>query len=151
LKYNKKKLNLYICGLILSLGFVGCSSNNEVVEPTSEVVETVAKTEPTQSEINAGIKKDAVKADFVILNGHEEDNLGKPYIVEGEVSFVGDTTAVLPTFSVTTKEGNGVGMYDITNFDKVIVAKGDKVKVYGKLTGKSDIGLIQISGNIIEK
>jgi hypothetical protein len=145
------KIGICICGIILSLGFIGCSSkSSEVVKPLEKPIEQKI-VEPTQDELNATIKKEAVKADFVTLNGHEADFIGKSYFVEGEVTFIDDSNSVLPMFSVKTKEGDGFGMYDVVNFNKTVVVKGDKVKVYGKLSGKSDIGVPQISGNVIEK
>ena len=139
--------------MVLSFSFAGCSSKpNEEVKPTVAKVIKQKVAEPTQAEINAKIKKEATKADFVKVNGHENENKGKAYYVEGEVTFIDNINTTLPTFTVTTKEGTGFGMYDIMNFNHISVIKGDKVKAYGRLSGeKDDKGMIQMSGNIIEK
>ena len=149
----RKKLGLYICILVLAVGMVGCGTNkSSETKPTAVKVAEQKTTEPSQAEINEKIKKEAVKADFVEINGYEAANAGKSYYVEGTVSNVDNTNNVLHLFTVTTKEGDGAGMYDILNFSDVSVVEGDKVKVYGKLDGvKNEKGMIQISGNVIEK
>lgn len=106
----------------------------------------------SQDDINKKTKAQAVKADFVTINGHEKENKDKPFFIIGEVTNIDDTNKVLPTFTVTTKEGNGLGVYDVLNFQKISINKGDKVKVYGKFNEtKNSKGMIQISGNVIEK
>lgn len=136
-----RKINICLCALVIVLSFIGCSSN-------SSVTDTIVK----QSEINAKIKKEAVIADFVEINGHESENKGRTYFIEGKVTNIDITNEVLPLLTLKVKEGTRYAMYDVLNFQKVDVNLKDKVKVYGNLSGeKNSRGMIQISGDIIEK
>ncbi|MBU3216659.1 DNA-binding protein [Clostridium estertheticum] len=150
---KSNKIYLYICVVLLSFSLVGCGSktvvSNDVAKPIT--AQKVVAVKQTQTQLDAKIKKESVKADFIKLNGHESEFVGKSYLIEGTVTNIDNSNAVLPSFTVTTKEDKGVGMYSIININKVNIVKGNKVKVYGKLNGKNDIGFTELSGNVIEK
>jgi hypothetical protein len=141
-----RNICLSLCvAFVVILSFVGCSNK-------SPIVETLSKEAVTQAQLDVKIKKESVKAEFFEIKGHESEYKGRAYFIEGEVSIPGNRDEVLQTFIVTTKEGTGYGMYDVLNSQKVALKEKDKVKVYGKLTGKKNSkGMIQISSNIIEK
>ena len=155
-KRNLKKVSKILGGsialimfsILLKPGMLSPQAASTSITTTSESVEK----EQTQEEINKKLKLDATKADFVEINGYEKENIGKYLFIDGEVSFVGDVNEAIPLFTVTTKEGDGYGIYDVMNFYDIEVKKGDKVKVYGSLSSeKSNVGAPQISGIIIEK
>ncbi|MBU3153909.1 DNA-binding protein [Clostridium estertheticum] len=146
-----RKISICMCALALVLSFVGCGSKSSITKSVEKPDLVVPKVALTQTQLNAKIKKESVKADFIKLNGHETEFVGKSYLIEGTITNVDNTNTTLPLFTVTTKEDKGVGMYSIININKVNIAKGNKVLVYGKLNGKNDIGFTELTGNIIEK
>ena len=152
MKFYKSKCILILNVILAVLLLIGCSqsSTNQENKKTSNQVSSKNNQE-TQNDINKKIKSTAVKANFVQLNGHEDQYKGKSFFIEGEVTNIDNTNSVLPLFTVKTKEESGFGMYDILNFNKTDVKQGDKIKVYGKLDGKSKNSAPELSGNIIEK
>jgi hypothetical protein len=139
---------------------------DSVVEANNSEVETVyehyenqkpEEKEPTQEEINEKIKKEAVKADFVRLNGHESEPKNKylRVFIEGEISNVRyEYTDIdpFPHFLISQKEKDGYGLYHITNILNIKNLKdGDKVKVYGVVEGKTKDYSIKVSAPVIEK
>lgn len=159
-----KKIGLFfIAGIIICIIFTGCTktSNDQNTKPASQEKTTqkeTAKKEQTQAELNAQLKKDATQADFVQLNGHEEEYKDKKVFVEGTVSSITQEGSVGGKFTVTVQEGNGYGMYGITSLDtennynvgKDIV-KNNKVKIYGTVNGKDSFGAPHIVATIVEK
>lgn len=104
----------------------------------------------TQAELNKKIEKDAVKADFVKINNDEMN--GECVFATGEVSNI-VPDELLPTFTLTTLEGDGKGLYEIKLIEKEMlkdIKEGKKITVYGKVIGKNDSGIPQISGNSIK-
>ena len=151
MKLNRK-ISIGICALVIILSFVGCSSKSHVIDTIAKPVVQKMVSQPKQAELDAKVKEEAVIADFVEINGHERENIGRAYFIEGEVTNIDSTDEVLPLFTATVKEGTGYARYDVLNFQKVDVNVKDKVKVYGELSGeKNSKGMIQISGNVIEK
>lgn len=110
----------------------------------------IIKDEVSQNDLNKEIEKKAVKGDFVKINGDEMN--GKEVFVKGEVSNI-ISDGVMPTFDIKTKEGNGYGLYEIKLISKDMlkdIEEGKTVTVYGKVLGKNDSGMPQISGNSIK-
>ncbi|MBS4188665.1 hypothetical protein KHA94_00325 [Bacillus sp. FJAT-49705] len=136
--------------LMLSLFLFSCSSE-ETTKPESEkLTEEAASKEPTQEELNEKLKSEAVKADFVKLNGDEAEKGLKVHAV-GKVSVIAED-GIFRTFTLTTEEGEGFGMYSILDVLKETeYAEGDTVKVYGSYDGKDDLGFPQINSTVIEK
>ena len=132
------------------------TENTQLAEVASkeDVVSTEAageEKEKTQEEINADIRKTAIHADFVALNGHQADFKGQAVFAEGEVSFMDNSNKVLPTFTITTKENDGYGMYEAINTFELDIKEGDHIKLYGVVSGeKSDLGMTEIYVNEIE-
>ncbi|WP_238884560.1 DNA-binding protein [Clostridium sp. YIM B02551] len=152
---RKKIIVLFIIGVV-SVGLVSCSSKKDNTQSAkSDTTQTETKKEDenkkelTQDELNAKIKSEAKPIKFVDINGHEDDFKNKSVYIEGEVTNVDNTDSVFPKFTVTTNEDGGSGMYNVMNMLKYEVKQGQKVKIYGKVTGK-DSGLIQITANAIE-
>ena len=151
---KRKKFGLAIVVFFI-LGIVAIAFKPTVNTSTQNSVnqgnKKTSDNKDTQDQINKKIKSTAVKATFAQLNGNEDQYKGKSFFIEGAVTNVDNTNSILPLFTVTVKEENGFGMYDILNFNKTNIKKGDTVKVYGKLNGKSKNGAPELSGNIIEK
>lgn len=154
----KKILTILLIGF-LSFGLMACGSKQEVNEKTSEtnkpkqeqVQKEQVKKEPTQEELNNKIKKEAVKGDFVKINGGEMDR--KSVFIEGKVSNL-QTDQVMPIFMLTSKEGDGFGVYNVQTIDLSYVKDikdGDKVKVYGKVVDRKTTDVPTVFGNVIGK
>lgn len=123
------------------------SSDNKTQQPNTQ----------SQKELNDKIKKEAVKADFVQLNGHEDEYKNKKVFIEGTVEVLKEQE-LLGEFTMSTKEGNGYGMYSMNGIDTENdykigkdIKKGDKIKVYGTIGGKDKLGMPKIDYTIIEK
>lgn len=156
-----KKIFISLVALMLTLSMVACSNNSEKKEESNisnkEINEVEEENKPTQKELNDALKKEAEKADFVQLNGHESENKGKKVFLEGEVTIVTKPGAVGGEFTVSVKEGDGYGIYGITSFDTENnydigkdIKEGDKVKIYGVVDGKDQVGAPRIVATIIE-
>lgn len=159
----KKIISIFCVTVIMCLSFIGCSNSSAEQSTKSatqkqSVQNESAKKGPTQAELNTQLKKDATKADFVQLNGYENQYKDKKVYVEGTVSFISQTGAPGGEFDVKVQEGNGYGDYGITSLDtehnynigKDIV-EGSKVKAYGTVEGKNSEGMPHIVAVIIEK
>jgi len=144
--------------ILAAMLLAACGGNEVSKEESSgsstESKETVQKDvekkdEPTQEELDAKLKKEATDADFVELNVDNPPE-GKKVKATGDISMVsGD--GVGTTFTLTTKEGDGYGMYTINNFSLTDVQEGDKVTIYGTtIAEKADDGSPQINATIIE-
>ncbi|MFS0878254.1 hypothetical protein [Solibacillus isronensis] len=115
------------------------------VETSSEQVESM---EPTQEELNAQLKKDATAIDFVAANGDEIEANTK-VTISGKVSNVASQD-VGGTFTVTTTENDGVGMYTVENYAMAEIVDGSTVTVYGVYKEKDESGFPTITATIIE-
>lgn len=140
--------------LFISLTLVACSNEAEqqpvADQPVEETTTGSQEPEQTQEQLNEEIKKKAVRADFVEMNVDNPPD-GKIVFVEGEVSVL--TKGAIDEFILTSKEGNGHGMYNIllANTTDAEFSEGDHVKVYGAVNGKDDTGMPQIFANLLEK
>lgn len=136
---------------LLGISFlVGCSSD-DAAEPVEETKQDVAKdtNEPTQEELDTKLKEESVPANFVELN-IDNPKEGKKVTATGEVGVI-YSDGVGGTFSLTTNEDNGFGMYTITNLSLTTVEEGQTVTIYGTTTAeKADDGTPQITATIIE-
>lgn len=140
-----KKLLIAIVSLVI---ISGCSSEpKETVKKVPEVSQK--NNEPTQDELNEKLKSEAVRADFVELNGGKAE-MNKRVFAVGEVTIV-IKEGSMGEFTLTTVDGDGYGMYTVKNVLGTEVNEGDQVKVYGPFTGKDDLGFPTISATIIEK
>jgi hypothetical protein len=152
-------------GIILSITLVfilgGCASSytttqnkNTATKIDSPKPDKSKPKEPTQEELNEKLKLEATKADFVQLNGHEDNFKDKKLYAEGKISTV-DYDKVMdlfPSFTLSQQEGTGYGMYHIVNILNVPNLKdGDTVKIYGTLDGKDTTGMTKITSTVIEK
>ncbi|EGO86269.1 hypothetical protein G8S49_11070 [Clostridium botulinum C] len=161
-----KKICIAIFSSMLVLALVGCgdkkaSSNITTENKTNTEIKSKSKDikkenkEPTQQELNEKLKKEAVKADFVKINGHEKENANLKVFAEGKISCVDykKVMDVFPSFSLKQKEGKGYGLYHITNlFSKEGFKDGDIVRIYGTVNKvKSKTGYPKIIATVIEK
>ncbi|USK48848.1 DNA-binding protein [Bacillus sp. CMF12] len=143
---------LLIAGVaMLFLSACTQEESEPVVNDTETNTEVSSKEEePSQEELNAKLKDEAVQANFVELNVDNPPD-GKKVFAEGEVStLIKDD--VLDEFTITTNEGNGHGMYSVNliNTTEFEYKEGDRVRIYGAVKGKDEGGLPQISATIIE-
>lgn len=143
-----KKLSLLFAAMLV----LAACGEEEAAEPV-EQEETVEETtdEPTQEELNAQMKEEAIEAEFTKANA-EEYEVGTRLKATGEVSFMGDDQTFLE-FTLTTEEGEGFGMYNITgvNTTETEIADGQVVTVYGAYDGKDEeLGFPIISVTIVE-
>jgi hypothetical protein len=138
-------------GLLLSLLLVACSSESSepVEEETKVSTEETKKDEPTQEELNAQLKEEATKANFVELNSDDTEK-GQKIFTVGTIDVV-IKEGMLGEFSFTTEEDEGYGMYTVVNVMGTEVTKGDKVKIYGVYDGKDESGFPIINATIIEQ
>ena len=146
--------------LLMVTLFSSCSNSSaskNTVSNTTATTSNKAK-EPTQKEINDKLKEEATKADFVQINGHEDNNKNKKVFVEGEITNISKEGSTGGEFTVSVQEESGVGMYRVMSLDTenntnvgVTVKQGDKVKVYGVIDGKDDTGMPKIVATIVEK
>ena len=156
----KKVICCILTGLML-VGLIGCGNSTSKNDGTKVEQEETNKNDKVQKEekdeqkeLDEELIKEAVKADFVKLNGHAEENKNLKVFAEGTISNV-DYDCVMdlfPSFTLVQKEGEGNGMYHISNVLGVKGLKeGDYVKAYGVIDGESNVGLVKIAATVIEK
>jgi colicin import membrane protein len=139
----KKIITLLFSSLLLT----GCSG---VIDETKKITVEVNKTEPSQEELNEKLISESVQADFVELNSDQAE-IGKRVFAVGEISFIKES-GIYKSFTLTTKEGNGYGLFTITDILKSEnYQDGDTVKIFGAYIGKDDLGFPKIDSSIIEK
>jgi hypothetical protein len=142
--------------LILVIGILLLSAcGTPTTAPPDEALPTpppTATAEPTQEELDARLKEEAVKADFVELNCNHEANMYKRIYAEGEVGVIMDE-GLLGNFYLSQEEGEGYGMYNVFNFDLDApnLSEGDWVIIWGIFGGKNEFLLPKIFATIIEK
>jgi len=117
----------------------------EEKEATDKVAETKG---PSQEELNEKLKAEAIKLDFVAANGGEVAKDTKVTIT-GKVTNINEE-GVGGTFTVTTTEGDGYGMFTVKNFTLKDVTMDSEVTVYGTFDGKDELGAPSIIASIIE-
>lgn len=152
-----KKLISIILVTLFTLGLVSCSQSKQEANTTStnSTQSQASKNEPTQEELNAKLKSEAVKADFVTINGHESEVSGKKVFSEGQISAVDNEGKydLFKGFTISQKEGDGFGIYYVYNLtDDKSFENGDQVKIYGTVNKeKSKLGMSVIVATVIEK
>jgi hypothetical protein len=144
-----KKLSILILGILF---LVGCSS--ESVEPVENDVKEVTKDDgPTQEELNAKLKEEAVEHDYLSLFRDEVEK-------GSEVKFTGEVFAVmkeepLGKFGLETTLDDGTqGVLTVNSFqtgDPIQVAEGETYTVYGVYNGKDENGAPNINATIVEQ
>lgn len=138
----------YVSALSVLL-LAACGDETKVdpkVETSSEQVET---TEPTQEELNAKLKDEAITLDFIAANGDEVEK-------DTKVTITGEVTTVMSEgvggiFTVTTTEGDGFGVFNVKNFTSDEVVEGQTVSVYGTYNGKDETSMPSIIATFIEQ
>lgn len=144
---RKLLMSTVIIGGVL---LAGCGNDEEVVK--EEKVEQTEPAEPTQAELDAKLKEEAVEADFVTINGDTPPELDTKVFLTGEVQSISEYDLGGELVSIMTKEGDGYGYYMIINGDPGTVEIGKNYKVYGSTTKiKHDDTLTLIYGDIIEE
>jgi hypothetical protein len=103
-----------------------------------------------QQDANMRLKQEAVKADFIKINGGEVAD-GAKLLLEGKVGVVMDEDG--KQFSLSTDEGDGHGVYNIVDIgDSPGVTEGDIVTIWGTYQGKDkNTGIPIIAAHIVEK
>lgn len=116
--------------------------NNLIDEELAESTEN----EPTQEELDAQLKEEAIEADFVAINGDEVEDGTKLY-ADGTVDLILEE-GVIDKFSFSTDGG----IYTIISLDTdTEVSEGDFVRVYGTYAGKEEgTGIPMLSVTVIE-
>lgn len=159
IKKKAYKNGLIILGVfcIVTIGGMALMPTQDTVQTSKQEQKIKTETKTDKSDDNKHddkeLREQAVKAEFVKLNGHTQDFQKQKVFVDGEVTFVDTSKAleIFDYFTITTKEGDGYGMYTITNFDGVDIKVGDKLKVYGYVEKDIDkTGMPAIIGTIIE-
>ncbi len=113
-------------------------------------------TDPTREEMDQQMLEEAVQANFVEINAGNWEL--KKVCAVGKISHF-DPDPVIFSFTFTTEENGGYGMYyvdgtpDLPRIKNVFydLKDGDIVKIYGIVHGKNDAGMPNISVTIIEK
>lgn len=119
------------------------------VTEEKETADKVAETKgPSQEELNEKMRSEAIKLDFVKANGGEIEQDTK-VTISGKVTNITEE-GVGGTFTVTTKEGDGYGMFSVKNFALKDVTVDSEVTVYGVFDGKDELGFPTINATIIE-
>lgn len=144
-----KKFLMLISAIFL-VGLITACGGNEGASGESINIPKTEKKEPSQEELNNQLKEAAIEANFVELNSNETEQ-GKKVFATGKVSFIAED-GIFKTFTLTTDEGDGKGMYTIVDVLKdVEYIDGDTLKIYGTFKGKNDLGIPEITSTIIEK
>ena len=128
---------------------VACGGKAEEAIETEEPVKTQEETtEPTQDELDAKLKAEATPLDFIAANGDKVAE-GTKVTITGEVTNIAGE-GIGKAFTVTTKEGDGYGMYTVKNITMKEVSQGDTVTVYGVYDGKDELSMPTIVVTVIE-
>jgi len=144
--------------LVLIIGVSGGKKEKTKSEEIKKEVSTT-KEEPTQEELDGKLKKKAIKADFVKVNGGEVKR-GTDLYAEGTVNNL-LLDPPMGKFLLSAKEGNGYGVYQIEYFttlstlSDIKIQEGDRVKVYGSYGDadgtRTESGIPIIFVTVIEK
>ena len=153
----KKKVSVLMVLLLMIL--VGCSNekSKNSNKKESETIITNNQTNKVTEKENPSekLKKEAIKAEFVKINGHEKANENLKVYAEGKISVVDyeKKLDVFPSFILSQEEDKGFGVYHISNIlGKEGLKDGDEVKIYGVVSGeKNKSGMPVILATIIEK
>ena len=146
----KKIMYLLSIGLIVAL--LGCGTSASTSTPTTApTVDQKAESQKRIDADNAKLKMEAVKANFIEINGHYDKVKAKPVFAEGKISVVDNTYAVgIPNFLLN--QGGGSLFYILNGSDTLDLKDGDMVKVYGRVTDpKEGIGMPTIMCTVVER
>lgn len=142
----KKLLTLIIAAGLLT----GCGSDEPKEDPAEATpADTQTNTEElTEEERHAKVKALAEEHSFIQFNG---DEVPVDTMVEltGEVDHISEE-GMMGEFMLTKKEGDGYGMYSITNMLGTEVSEGDTVAVYGTYNGKNEMGMPSVNSVLVE-
>lgn len=140
--------------ILFSIIFVSCGNiRDHANEGENNSTITSYEKDDEQAILNDKLEKEAVKADFVSLNGNTEQNFGLRVFAEGKISVVDYNSVmdVFPSFMLSQEEGDGYGIYHVSNALSVPDLKdGDYVKVYGLVDGTNNVGMIKILATVVE-
>ncbi|MEI4768079.1 hypothetical protein WAX74_00195 [Psychrobacillus sp. FJAT-51614] len=143
----KKYLTLAIALLItVILSACGKSESEQTIEASQDI--SVNQNAPTQEQLNAQLKQEALVIDFVKANAEEIEKDTKVKVT-GEITVI-SKSGMLGEFTLTTDENDGNGMYSIINTMGIEVSEGDTVTVYGLFDGKDNLGYPSIVATVIE-
>lgn len=143
-----KKILFMLVAVMLLL--VGCggedSSEHKENDKQDASTEQQENNKPTQEELDAKLKKEAIEADFVAINGGEVEDGTKLY-ADGTVDLILEEGAI-DTFSFSTDDG----LYTVKSLDiDSTVSEGDFIRVYGTYAGKEEgTGIPLLSVTVIE-
>lgn len=136
----------------LVLLMAACSEEETEPAATQEEIETEEAAGPSQEELNEQMKEEAIEIDFVEANGGD--------LAEGtKVKATGELSALDPSglrggdFMLSVEEGDGFGVYDVSNFNTVEIPleEGQTVTVYGTFAGPEEgTSMPMITATIIE-
>ena len=157
-KKSKKRISI-ILGACVAVFLIGIftiptdtSTSSDKIKNAESVSSAYENDEPTQEELDSNLKKEAVEADFIKINGGEWKN--KKVFEQGKISNI-DVKDPMITFSLTAKDKNGMAMYKIATFKTLPnVAKfneGDIVKIYGTVGEAGADGIPKIDATIVSK
>lgn len=155
---KKASISLVVCFVLIVIGLsMPSSSSNDDSETqakleNNEEDKVIAESEHSQEELNVRLKEEAIEADFVDINSDKVAK-GTKLHLKGEVTVIISAKS-LGEFSLTTKEGDGYGVYDIHNYTAkdLDIQEGDVIEVWGVYAGRDDdTGMPTISMTICEK
>lgn len=150
-----KKFISLLFVIFLSFEINGCGKTSTISTNNDKKASTEQKmNDPTQEELNQQLKKEAIKADFVKLNGHNSENKNLKVFAEGKIGTVDYTNVMddVPSFVLIQKEGDAFGNYHIKNILNVKDLKdGENVIIYGTVDGTDNMHKVSIIATVIEK
>lgn len=145
---------LYI-GVLSALLLTACAEEDAkskeetpAAEPT-EVKKEPVITEPTQEELNAKLRSEAIELDTVAVDSNKI-KVGTKVFVKGEVSTLHTDEIVEGDFLITTTEGEESGMYSIENYELAHPSEIAKLTVYGTYEGRNDMNIPTITATLVE-
>ena len=148
-----KKISVLI---LLTMLLGACTDGPEAESEVKSVTDKEDTTETTvvgktQEEMNVETIELAVELDFIKANGDEIED-GTVVEATGEITLISLDGIRGGDFTLTTKEGDGYGMYKVINFNTTdhIIEEGQKVTVYGTYSGRDEMNMPQIVATIIE-
>ncbi|MGE8037687.1 hypothetical protein [Lysinibacillus sp. NPDC093692] len=137
---------LFFAGALSALLLAACGEEEKTAAEEKDAADKVAETKGEK--LNKKLKAEAIKLDFVKANGDEVKQYSK-VTISGKVTNITEE-GVGGTFTVTTTEDGGYGMFSVKNFTLIDVTKDSEVTVYGTFEGKDDLGAPLIHATIIE-
>lgn len=136
----------------LVLLMAACSEEETEPAATQEEPETEEAAGPSQEELNEQMKEEATEIDFVEANGGDLSP-GTKVKATGEISALDPTGLRGGDFMLSVEEGDGFGVYSVTNLNTVEIPleEGQTVTVYGTFDGAEEgTSMPMITATIIE-